>query len=94
MTFNFNLFFNDYENRYDMVRVVEAYWISYKRIGLLTMKKSDTQQLVTEIVTDEILKDIINEYQIKKLTTVSLEENQKNPRENTILWDYVPEVWK
>jgi hypothetical protein len=91
---NFNLFFNDYENRYDMIRVVEAYWVSYKRIGFLTMKKGDTQQLVTEIVTDEILKDIINEYQIKKLTTVSLEENQKNPRENTILWDYVPEVWK
>ena len=91
---NFNLFFNDYENRYDMIRVVEAYWVSYKRIGFLTMKKSDTQQLVTEIVTDEILKDIINEYQIKKLRTVSLEENQKNPKENTILWDYVPEVWK
>ncbi len=91
---NFNSFFNDYENRYDMVRVVEAYWVSYKRIGFLTMKKPDNNQLVTEIVTDEILKDIINEYQIKKLTTVSLEENQKNPKENTILWDYVPEVWK
>ena len=91
---NFNLFFNDYENRYDMIRVVEAYWVSYKRIGFLTMKKADTQQLVTEIVTDEILKDIINEYQIKSLRTVSLEENQKNPKENTILWDYVPEVWK
>jgi len=91
---NFNLFFNDYENRYDMIRVVEAYWVSYKRIGFLTMKKGDTQQLVTEIVTDEILKDIINEYQIKSLRTVSLEENQKNPKENTILWDYVPEVWK
>jgi len=91
---NLNLLFNDYDTRYDLVRVVEAYWVSYKRIGFLTMKKPDNNQLVTEVVTDEILKDLINEYQIKSLKSVSLEENQKNPKENTILWDYVPEVWK
>ena len=91
---NLDLLFNDYDTRYDLVRVVEAYWVSYKRIGFLTMKKPDNNQLVTEVVTDEILKDLINEYQIKSLKSVSLEENQKNPKENTILWDYVPEVWK
>jgi len=91
---NLNLLFNDYDTRYDLIRVVEAYWVSYKRIGFLTIKKPDTGQLVTEVVTDELLKDLINELELKQLRTVSLEENQKNPKENTIMWDYVPEVWK
>lgn len=87
-------FFNDYDNRYDLVKVVEAYWVSYKRIGFLSVKNADTGQLITEVVTDDLLKQYINEKGIKQLRTVSLEENKKNPKENTIMWDYVPEVWK
>ena len=84
-----HFFFNDNDNRYDLIRVVEAYWVSYKRVGYLTYKPDGTSR--SEVVTDELLKDIINEFQIKKLRTVTL-TSTKNPQDNTIVWDYVPEV--
>ena len=90
---NLNLLFNDYDTRYDLIRVVEAYWVSYKRIGFLTIKKPDTGQLVTEVVTDELLKDLINELELKQLRTVFRRES-KEPKKNTIMWDYVPKYGK
>ena len=86
-----HFFFNDNDNRYDLIRVVEAYWVSYKRVGYLTYTKPDGTSR-SEVVTDELLKDIINEFQIKKLRTVTLDQHTKNPQDNTIVWDYVPEV--
>jgi len=87
-----NMFFNDYDNRYDLIRVVEGYWVSYKRVGYITFRRPETNEVISEIVTDEILNELINEYKIKKLRTVTLEQNAKNPQENTIVWDYLPEV--
>ena len=88
-----NYFFNNYDNRYDLIRVVETYWVSYKRIGYLVYRKPESYDLVNEIVTDEILRELINEYGIKQLRTVTLDQHSANPVENTIVWDYVPEVW-
>tara|TARA_R100000734_G_C3319220_1_gene114664 strand:- start:2018 stop:4741 length:2724 start_codon:yes stop_codon:yes gene_type:complete len=87
-----NMFFNPYDNRYDLIRVVEGYWVSYKRIGYLTYSRPGENKIHSEIVTDEILKELINEYGIKRLKSVTLDQNSKNPRENTIVWDYIPEV--
>ena len=88
-----NYFFNNYDNRYDLIRVVESYWVSYKRIGYLVYRKPESYDLVNEIVTDDILRELINEYKIKQLRTVTLDQHSANPVENTIVWDYVPEVW-
>lgn len=82
---------NDLDNRHDLVRVTEAYWVSQKRVGYLTYRDPEGE-LKREIVTDEILTDFIREYKIKQLRTVSMEQSLKNPQENTIVWDYLPET--
>ena len=87
----FHRFFNDYDNRYDLIRIVEAYWVSYKRIGYITYT-TDEGEVRSDIVTDEILKEMLNDFKIKKLKTVTLDQHTKNPQDNTIVWDYIPEV--
>ena len=90
--YNFNSVFTDNTERNDLIRVTEAYWVSYKRVGYLTYRKPDEQVPVSETVTEGILKEIINKYDIKQLRTVTLEQHIKNPQENTIVWDYIKEV--
>ena len=82
---------SDNKQRDDLIRVLEAYWVSYKRIGYLTYTKIDGS-IVSEVVTDELLTDLIKELGIKQLRTVSPEEHLANPQPNTVAWDYVKEV--
>lgn len=88
--------FGDNNTRSDLIRVVEGYWVSYKRIGYLLTAVVDPQtgeeEIIDEIVTDEVLTDFIKEYNIKRISTVSLEQRLADPQMNTIVWDYVPEV--
>ena len=88
-----NLLFSNNEIRHDLIRVTESYWVSYKRVGYLNFLVEETGERISTTVTDEVLKDFIQDYGIKKLTSVSLEQNEKNPQDNTIVWDYIPEVW-
>lgn len=78
----------------DLVRYIFGYWVSYQRTGYLTIYDEEIQELRQEIVTDELLYDYIKENDIKQLKTVSLEEHEKNPEPNTIVWDFLPQVWK
>lgn len=78
--------------RDDLIQVMEAYWVSYKRIGYLTYQDPYTLEIVQQTVTDDVLKQLINEYGIKQIRTKSLEQHQKKPEINTIVWDYLPEV--
>lgn len=77
----------------DLVQVTEAYWVSYKKIGYLTYI-TETGRLTQDIVTDDVLLDFLKENNIKQLSTKTLDEIEANPEPNTIVWDYVPEVWQ
>jgi len=86
------LSFGSGHKRDDLIQVTEAYWVSYKRVGYLTYQDPETQEIFRELVTDDLLKEIINEYNIKQIRTRTPEEYIKNPETNTIVWDYVKEV--
>lgn len=83
---------DDLNLRSDMYQVTEVYWISYKKIGYLTYT-TDTGRVTQDIVTDDLLPDFLKENNIKQITTKTLAEVEENPEPNTIVWDYVPEVW-
>ena len=79
--------------RQDLIQVTEAYFVSYKRFGLITFEDPETGMLTQETVTEEILKDFLEEKNIKTLSKTTLREAENNPTPNTLVWDYVPEVW-
>lgn len=83
----------DLNLRTDMIMVTEAYWRSYQKVGLLTYVKPDGT-VETEIVTDEIIGDFLEENGIKQIRDISLEEAIKKKSPNTIVWDYKPEIWQ
>lgn len=91
---------SDIDVRTDLIQVTEAYWRSYKRIGFITFRNE--QGILTQvIVTDDLMEDFLKENNIKKLKDVTLEEiliakttGNLAEYENTIIYQYVPEVWK
>ena len=90
----------DIEVRRDTIRVTELYWRSQKRIGVLIFR-NDVGQLEVETVTDELMKEFIDERDIKikrNLTLKELSDALKKETleeyENTITYIYVPEIWK
>jgi len=84
---------DDVNLRTDLIMAVEVYFMSYKRIGYLTYE-DESGRLSQEIVTEDILIDFLKENDIKQVTTKTLRDVEDNPEPNTIVWDYVPEVWK
>lgn len=84
---------DDINVRSDLYQVTKAYWRSFREVGLITYE-TDTGQIVQTLVTDEILKDLIRDYGIKNIRTTSFQKAVDDPEPNTIVWDYVPEVWK
>ncbi|MCB1711377.1 MAG: hypothetical protein KDH96_02495 [Candidatus Riesia sp.] len=85
---------DDIDVRTDLMQVTEAYWRSYKMMGLLTMESPITEEPVQMEVEEDLLKEFLKEYKIKQLKTVSLKEARENKEVNTIAWFYVPQVWK
>ncbi|MCA9749711.1 MAG: hypothetical protein KC414_11455, partial [Romboutsia sp.] len=79
--------------RSDLLQVTEAYWVSYKKIGYLTYMTNEGR-MTQDIVTDDILIDFLKEKGIKQLSNKSLYEVEEEAEPNTIVWDYIPEVWK
>lgn len=83
----------DFLIRSDLFQVTEAYWVSQKRMGWLRYVDSNGIPINTW-VTDDISKEFLEEYDIKELSTKSLDEFSKSQEYNQhILWFYVPEVW-
>lgn len=80
--------------RTDLIKVVEAYWVSQQKVGYLTIADPEGGEPISELVTDEILPQYLKDNGIKKITTVTLEEHEAQPEPNTIVWDYIPQVWK
>lgn len=84
----------DIDVRDDSVQVIEAYWRSFKRMGLLTIQNDlldDVQQIIVE---EDLLKDYIKENNIKQYKTISLKEAKEKKEVNTLAWFYLPQVWK
>ncbi len=87
---------NDFPIRRDTIQTMETYWRGFKRIGLLTYRDEAGILTRTE-VNEDILVDFLKEYKIKTVTSKSLlEYNLMTPqeRENTVIWSYVPIVYK
>ena len=84
---------DDLNLRTDMICVTEAYWRSYQKTGYLTYI-TETGSKESEFVTDEVLGDFLKDNGIKELKDVSLEDAIKERKPNTIVWQYVPQIWK
>lgn len=82
-----------------LLEVMEVYWRSMKRIGVL-IYKNEVGAIAVKTTTEELIKDFIVENEIKIKKTLSLEELQIALREETIedyvdtlTYHYVPEIW-
>jgi hypothetical protein len=88
----------DINVRKDLIRVTEAYWRSFERIGSLYYE-TESGMMVKEIVTDEILEGFLEEHGITKLNKISLAELEIKEKTgelepNTICFTYAPRVYK
>lgn len=84
---------DDLNLRTDMICVTEAYWRSYQNVGYLTYV-TENGTIESEFVTDELLGDFLKDNEIKELTNVPLEVAVKERKPNTIVWQYLPQIWK
>jgi len=88
---------NDLSIRTDLLQVTEAYWEGYKRVGELTYRIPETGRIEIAIVTEDLLEDFLRDNEIKKITSISLEEHAKKnleDRVNTIIYTYVPVTYE
>jgi hypothetical protein len=80
----------DYEdNRTDKIRVLEAYWVSEQIIMYLYLE-DENGNITSEIVTDEVATKYLAEKKIKNIKTKSIEQHEKNPEPNTVVWATQP----
>lgn len=84
---------NDIQIRSDLMTVTEVYWKSFKKIGYLSYYNEEGK-LDSAIVTEDILPEFITDNEIKRLKTIPLKDLEKKQEPNTIVWDYVPEIWQ
>jgi CRISPR/Cas system-associated protein endoribonuclease Cas2 len=88
----------DIDVRKDTLRVVEAYFRSFERIGVLYYE-TKSGIMAKEFVTDEILDGFLKDKGIKTLRKISLDELEKKEKTgelepNTICFTYAPRVYK
>ena len=70
------------------VEVMEAYWTSFEKFGVL-IYENEVGQLAIENTTEELIKDFIKEFKIKVKTNISLSELEDY--KNTLTWHYKPQ---
>lgn len=83
---------HDFEIRTDTIQTTEVYWKGSKKIGILTYKLL-SGGLHTIEVDEDLLTDVLEKYEIKKLRKVSLKEYEmltEDKKENTIVWIDTP----
>lgn len=86
----------EFDVRTDTIQTTEVYWKGSKAIGMLTIKRENGYNETFE-VDEDILKDYLKEFNIKKLKKLSLHEYNlldDEERANTIVWVQVPMVYK
>ena len=86
----------DYSIRLDTIQTTEVYWKGSKKIGLLSYRTTNGYITTTQ-VDEDLLSEVIEEYDIKNLKSVSLIEYEilsEDDKENTIIWIDVPIVYR
>ena len=86
----------DFKIRTDTIRVTEAYWKGFKKIGIISYREK-SGYLTTVEVDEDLLPEVKKEYGIKNLKKVSFNDYDKlseSEKENTIIWIDVPMVYK
>lgn len=85
---------DDFPARTDVLQVTEAYWRSWKRMWFLNyIDKNGISS--SEIVTDDLLPEFIEEHEIKKVSTKSLQDLQVERLEDNTMYEFwIPEVWQ
>jgi hypothetical protein len=91
---------SDIDVRTDLIEVMDVYWRSMKRIGVL-IRRDELGNPTVELTTDDLLPDFIKDEEIKKLKSVSLNELQKAMKSeegleeyvDTLSYHYIPEIW-
>ena len=86
----------DYSIRLDTIQTTEVYWKGSKKIGLLSYRTINGYITTTQ-VDEDLLPEVIEEYGIKNLKSVSLIEYEilsEDDKENTIIWIDVPIVYR
>jgi hypothetical protein len=82
----------DIDIRTDTIQTTEVYWKGSKKIGLLTYRSPSGSAISIE-VDEDLLPDVIQEYEIKKLRKISLSEFtmlKDEDKINTIIWIDTP----
>jgi len=74
----------------DMCQVTEVYFIAYDLIGYLSYTDESTGEKFTEIVTEDILGDMLKDMNIKTIKTSRLVDIQDEYEDNTLKWFYRP----
>lgn len=88
----------DIDVREDTIRVTQAYWRSWDKIGLM-YREDDKGIASLDWVTDELDQEFLKEFDIKKVRDKSLQEFINEYEEgslevNSIVWTYAPRVWQ
>lgn len=74
-----------FDVRTDLCQITEAYVKVKERIGWLTYE-DEMGVPTTEMVTEDILPEFLQENNIKQVTTVSAEQMKKDMKPNTLVW--------
>lgn len=86
----------DIDIRTDTIQTTEVYFKGSKKIGLLTYRAINGYLTSIEI-DEDILPEVLEKYEIKKLKKVSLFEHNllsDEDKENTVIWTDVPIAYK
>lgn len=83
----------DLNLRTDMICVTEVYWRSYQKYGLVKYQ-NEFGTVETTLITDEIIKSFLKENEIETLKELTLEQALKEQPINSVVWFYVPQIWK
>lgn len=85
---------DDINVRTDVLQVTEAYWRSWKRMWFLNYTDKNGRG-TSEIVTDDLLPEFIEEHGIKKISTKSLQDLQREVLNDDTMYEFwIPEVWQ
>lgn len=88
-----NILRNDFDHRADLCQVTEAYFRAYNLWGYLTYHDANGT-VVTEEVTEDILKDFLEENNITQKFTETTVEIVEDFEPGTLKWVYRPVAFK
>ena len=90
---------NDIQVSSSTIEVMEVYWTSFEMTGILVYR-NEVGALDVKQVSEDLMKDFIEEYNIQVKRNVSLSEMQQalqrdelEDYENTLTWHYLPQSW-